>query len=142
MVEKPEEMRYNLLYDYSLLLCGNRERFSRLIMGDEYNVRLDNARYLVSFILKHILMLESREEALQYIKDNPQVCKDCKLDVLIMKNDYFKIGNVVINDYEFAFRMVYGEMTGVDDMYKYLDETTQLKDRTKDKIREILKAEP
>ena len=134
MVGKADEMRYNLLYEYSQILCGHRERFSSLVIGDDPYARHSNAIYLVSFILKHILMLQSREEALQYIKDNPQVLRDCRLEILIMRNDYIRIGNTVIKDYDYAFRLAFGEISGVDDVMKYLNETTQLKKHIKEKV--------
>jgi len=133
MIGKADEMRYNLLYEYSQILCGHRERFSSLAIGDNPYVRHSNAVYLVSFILKHILMLQSREEALQYIKDNPQVLRDCRLEA-IMRNNYIRIGNIVIEDYDYAFRLVFGEINGVDDVMKYLNETTQLKKHIKEKV--------
>ena len=133
MVGKADEMRYNLLYEYSQILCGHRERFSSLVIGDTLSERHSNAIYLMSFILKHILMLQSREEALQYIKDNPQILQDCRLEILI-RNEYIRIGNIAIKDYDYAFRLVYGEIKGVDDVVAYLNETTQLKKHIKEKV--------
>lgn len=133
MIDKADEMRCNLLYEYSQILCGHRERFSSLVIGNDPSIRHSNAVYLMSFILKHILMLQSREEALQYIKDNPQILQDCRLEILI-RNDYIQIGNTAIKDYDYAFRLVYGEIKSVDDVMNYLKETTRLKKCIKEKV--------
>ena len=111
-----DELKLNLLYEYSQVRCGHRQRLSPFVLGEDACERTQNVLYLVRFILCNVLLLNSREEAEEYFKDNPEDLKDYKLETLIMKSDYIKVGKSSIRNYDFVFRLVYGDIKNFEDM--------------------------
>lgn len=126
-----DEMRYNLLYEYSQIVCGNRERLSKAVLGEDKGERKSNALYLISFILKHILCLDSRRDAVKYFEKHPEDLANLRLEALVKRGKYLTIGDIAVEDYDYAFRCVYGEMENLDDMKAWLEETNA---RTKKRV--------
>jgi len=131
--------RPNLIYEYASIMCGNQHNFSTTVMGETPEERFSNTIYLITFILKDVLLLRSREEAEKYFEKYPDEYKDTKLEYLIKDSKNISILGVPVVNQDLVFRYAYGEISSFDDIRDWLENGKNINKRTRAKLIKAVK---
>lgn len=127
----PYDMKQNLLYEYSEILAGKKQKMSPQVIGEEYDEKFTNTIYLIRFALKDILRLKTREEAKMYFKENPEDLKTYLIKTFVKDSKNIRFMNVTITDYDFVFRYVYDEIKSLEDVKEWAKDADK---RTREKV--------
>ncbi len=127
----PYDMKQNLLYEYSEILAGKKQKMSPQVIGEEYDEKFTNTIYLIRFALKDILRLKTREEAKMYFKEHPEDLKTYLIKTFVKDSKNIRFMNVTITDYDFVFRYVYDEIKSLEDIKEWAKDADK---RTREKV--------